>query len=200
MSPAVPPALDVSRFLKAIDRGTPIHDVLDDLVRAVEAPGHDGARNDVMLGSILLLEGRRLRHGAAPSLPASYNMAIDGIEIGPAVGSCGTAAHCGHAIFVVDTATDPLWRPFKTLALRHGLRACWSSPILGSSGQVLGTFALYYRNERSPTSDERLAIAGAAEAARTIIEHAAARVEARSQQARSIESELDGEAAPLPAA
>ena len=208
MSPLVPSALDVSPFLKAIDGGTPIHDVLDALVRAVEALGRDGTgqgpTNDTMLGSILLLDGRRLRHGAAPSLPGPYNTAIDGIEIGPGMGSCGTAAYCGHAIFVVNTATDPLWRSFNALAQQHRLRACWSSPILGSGGQVLGTFALYHRRERSPTSDERLAIGRAAEAARAILEHAAARVEARSQALShppSVDSEPDGEtAAPLPAA
>jgi GAF domain-containing protein len=196
-SPAVASVLDVAPFLRAIDGGVPIHRVLDDLVRAVEDQGREGA----LLGSILLLDGRRLRHGAAPNIPAPYNAAIDGIEIGPNVGSCGTAAYCGHAIFVVDTATDPLWKDFRALALQHGLRACWSSPILGSDGRVLGTFAFYFRKERSPTTDERVAIACAAEAARAIIEHAAARVEARSIETDGeTESEPDGEVAPLPAA
>ena len=106
-----------------------------------------------MLGSILLMDadGKRLRHGAAPSLPQAYCEAIDGAEIGPCAGSCGTAAYTGTPVFVSDIATDPLWAEFKAVALPHGLRACWSTPILTRGRKVLGTFAMYHREPREPT-------------------------------------------------
>jgi PAS domain S-box-containing protein len=108
------------------------------------------------LSSILLLDtnGNCLRHGAAPSLPLAYTKAIDGAVIGPSVGSCGTAAYRAEPVIVCDIATDPLWVDFRDLALAHGLRACWSTPILSSAGKVLGTFAIYYREPRSPSTQE----------------------------------------------
>ncbi len=108
------------------------------------------------LGSVLLLdeEGTHLRHGAAPSLPAAYNQAIDGIAIGPNVGSCGTAAYEKRQVIVEDIANDSLWKNYKDLARGHGLAACWSTPIRGSTGKLLGTFAIYFREPRRPTSAE----------------------------------------------
>ena len=116
--------------------------------------------DSVMLTSILLLdsEGRRLRHAAAPSLPKTYCDAIDGSEIGPAAGSCGTAAFLGHAIYVEDIATDPLWADYHQLALPHGLRACWSTPIRDHRGLLVGTFAVYHPTPRLPTEEEVAAI------------------------------------------
>jgi PAS domain S-box-containing protein len=109
------------------------------------------------LSSILLLDTNAncLRHGAAPSLPAAYTQAIDGLRIGPSVGSCGTAAYRAKPVIVPDITTDPLWTDYRDLALAHGLRACWSTPILSSQGSVLGTFATYYREPRSPTAHHR---------------------------------------------
>src|SRR5438105_6442713 len=106
-----------------------------------------------MLASVLLLDadGVHLRHGAAPGLPETYVRAIDGAAIGPSAGSCGTAAYRREPVFVSDIASDPLWAPYAHLALPHGLRACWSSPILSSTTEVLGTFAMYYRQPRRPT-------------------------------------------------
>ncbi len=96
--------------------------------------------------SVLLLDaaGSCLRHAAAPSLPLAYSQATDGVVIGPAVGACGTAAYRAKEVFCPDIATDPLWAAFSTLALSHGLAACWSSPIMSSENRVLGTFALYW--------------------------------------------------------
>jgi signal transduction histidine kinase len=108
-----------------------------------------------MLASVLLLdENGILHHGAAPSLPASYNQAIDGLTMGEGIGSCGTAAYRGERVIVSDIQADPLWKNFRDLAGSHGLRACWSTPIRGAEGKVLGTFALYYREPRSPTPEE----------------------------------------------
>ncbi len=99
-----------------------------------------------VLCSILLLDddGKHLVYGAAPSLPDFYNKAIDGVEIGIGVGSCGTAAFTGKLVVVEDIATHHFWTPYKELAANAGLGACWSQPIASSSGKVLGTFAIYH--------------------------------------------------------
>jgi PAS domain S-box-containing protein len=136
-------------ILERIIQGEPLANVLAFLCRTIEELAHGE-----MLASVLLLDpdGAHLRHGAAPSLPESYNRAVDGVAIGPSVGSCGTAAYRHEPVYVSDIATDPLWAPYAELALSHGLRACWSSPILSSAGEVLGTFAMYYRQPRQPTA------------------------------------------------
>ena len=112
------------------------------------------------LSSILLLDPNAncLRHGAAPSLPKPYTEAIDGAVVGPSAGSCGTAAYRTEPVIVSDIATDPLWANYRDLALAHGLRACWSTPILSSEGKVLGTFAIYYREPRSPAAQDHSVI------------------------------------------
>ena len=131
--------------------GDSLSTILDRHLIAVEA----SAETD-LLTSILLLDpdGKRLRHAAAPSLPKSYCDAIDGAEIGPEAGSCGTAAYLGHAIYVTDIGTDELWEDYRDVALDHGLRACWSTPIRDFAGSVLGTFAIYHLSPRSPTREE----------------------------------------------
>ena len=126
---------------------SPLADVLDLLCHVVERHG------DGLLCSVLLLDGDRLRHAAAPSIPATYSAGVDGIEIGQAVGSCGTAAYLRKRVVVRDIATDPLWDAFRDAALTHGLRACWSAPILATDGRCLGTFAMYYREPREPDDD-----------------------------------------------
>jgi GAF domain-containing protein len=114
----------------------------------------------ILITSVLLLDfdGKRLWHAAAPSLPRSYCSAINGAEIGPTAGSCGTAAFKDRAVYVSDIAEDPLWSEYRHLALPHGLRACWSTPIHDDSGVVLGTFAIYHRTSRLPTPEEVEAI------------------------------------------
>ncbi|PYJ43971.1 MAG: hypothetical protein DME80_07485 [Verrucomicrobia bacterium] len=99
--------------------------------------------------------GKQLRHGGAPNLPKAYTEAIDGAFIGASVGSCGTAAYRAEQVIVSDIATDPLWADFRDLALAHSLRACWSTPIFSSEGKVIGTFAMYYREPRSPSPREQ---------------------------------------------
>src|SRR5690349_18400587 len=122
--------------------------------------------------SILLLDsdGVTLRHGAAPRLPDVYCEAIDGLQIGPAVGSCGTAAFHRRTTIVSDIATDELWANFRALALPIGLRACWSTPILASDGGCLGTFAMYYDEPRTPSPAELELIRTAASLAAAVIE------------------------------
>jgi signal transduction histidine kinase/FixJ family two-component response regulator len=136
------------RILEMIAKGDLLPAILDALCRLVEEQLPD------VISSVLLLDGDRLRHGGAPSLPKSYNNAIDGLVIGPSEGSCGTAAYCREAVIVSNIATDPLWAKYRDLALSHSLRACWSTPIISSANKVLGTFALYYHEPRSPTSQD----------------------------------------------
>jgi GAF domain-containing protein len=131
------------QVLERIAQGQPLPTVLEALVRLAEV-------ETGMLGSVLLCDGSTLRHGAAPSLPSAYNAAIDGISIGPGVGSCGTAAATKKVVIVEDVATHPYWAPFKDLAMGHGLFACWSHPVIDAAGEVLGTFALYYSSPRDP--------------------------------------------------
>ena len=139
------------RVLELAIQDAPLGETLEALINVVEANSTSG-----MKGSILLLdeEKRHLLHGAAPNLPAKYCDAIHGVEIGPGVGSCGTAAHSREAVYVTDIANDPLWKDFRDLALAHGLRACWSIPIFSPSGEILGTFALYYGEPRAPTPED----------------------------------------------
>lgn len=137
-----------TRVLELAIADSPLEDTLGALIRIVESTSRTG-----VLGSILLLDadGKHLRHGAAPSLPRAYIDAIDGAEIGSSAGSCGTAAYLAAPVFVSDIANDPLWADYKAVALPHGLRACWSTPIMASGRRVLGTFAMYHPEPREPT-------------------------------------------------
>jgi PAS domain S-box-containing protein len=135
-------------ILESIAFGRPLQEMLRSIVQLIEA------RSQGMLCSILLLDGDRVRHVAAPSLPNEYIAAIEGEKIGPAAGSCGTAAYTGRPVIVEDIATHPSWAKYNHLALPHGLLACWSVPILAPEGHVLGTFAMYYRERRGPTAQE----------------------------------------------
>ena len=136
------------QVLEMIAAGKPLAEVLAALMRVIEAQYPE------MLCSVLLLDpdGVHLRHGAGPSLPEDYTRAIDGVAIGASAGSCGTAAFRREPVVVEDITTDPLWSDFRDLALRHGLRACWSTPIFDTRGAVLGTFAMYYRQPGRPTA------------------------------------------------
>ena len=141
--------------------------VLIDIVRQVEARG-DG---DIAASILRLVDGR-LRLEAAAGLPAEYRDAIDGFEVGPNTGSCGTAAHRGHPIYVPDIGSDILWAGCPALrdsALAAGFNACWSMPIIGADRCVLGCFAIYHRDPRGPTAAERRVIAETAAAASKLL-------------------------------
>ncbi|MGH8191162.1 MAG: GAF domain-containing protein, partial [Rhodanobacteraceae bacterium] len=155
------------RVLELSVADAPLETVLDTLVRTIEAQSRAG-----MLGSILLLDpdGRHLRHGAAPSLPQAYLDALDGMLIGPMAGSCGTAAFRKQPVEVSDIDDDPLWAGFRDLAAAHGLKACWSLPILSSRGKVLGTFAMYYRVAQSPISEDMRLVESGTRTAALVIE------------------------------
>ena len=137
------------RILERLAKGDSLSEILDSLCRFVEEQASG------VLASILLLDGDRLRHGGAPSLPKAYTEAIDGATIGPSAGSCGTAAYRGEQVIVEDIATDPLWAAYRNLALPHSLRACWSTPIISSENKVIATFAMYYREPKTPTRRDK---------------------------------------------
>jgi PAS domain S-box-containing protein len=140
-----------NRVLEMVAKGDSLSDILDHLCRMVEE------LSSGVLASILLMDpnGKQLRHGAAPNLPKAYTSAIDGLVIGQSVGSCGTAAYRAEQVIVSDIAADPLWANYRELALAHSLRACWSTPIFSSEKKVTGTFAMYYRESRSPSPSEQ---------------------------------------------
>lgn len=156
---------ELSQSLDDLDRRISVEDHSRDTLEAVldrYLLEVEGAADSDISTSILLLDRDRkhLLHGAAPSLPKDYCDAIHGLAIGPSAGSCGTAAYMGHSIFVTDVAKDPLWDDYRHLALPHGLRSCWSTPIRSDDGEVIGTFAIYHSAARAPTEEEILAIKG----------------------------------------
>jgi len=117
-----------------------------------------------VLCSLVTVDRSGLLHPlAGPTIAKEYSTALDGIAIGPGVGSCGTAAFLGKAITVENIFTDPSWLPYRPLAdilaREHEVKACWSSPILQSGGRVLGAFGFYYKENRGPTEEERMIVA-----------------------------------------
>jgi PAS domain S-box-containing protein len=138
------------RVLEMVATGATLASTLEALVLAVEG------QTPPAIASILLMspDGSRVVHGAAPNLPDDFNREIDGAPVGPRAGSCGTAAALRRSVIVEDIEVDPLWEAYRDLARRNGLRACWSTPVLSSDGRVLGTFALYYRERRSPRKED----------------------------------------------
>jgi len=155
-----------NRILEMIAGGASLKEVLTGLVRLYQSVFPR------VICTVLLMDsdGYRLRHGVAPSLPDTYTSAIDGARIGPQAGSCGTAAYFKRRVIVTDIKSDPLWTDYRDLAAEHGLRACWSIPILSRLGNVLGTFAMYYPEVASPTEKEIGLIETAAHIAGVAIE------------------------------
>ena len=141
--------LGQKRVLEMIGLGAPLGPTLEELLRVVEDVAPE------LLGSILLLDrdGIHLRHGAAPRLSERFTSAIDGSAIAEHAGSCGAAAYRREAVIVADITTDPLWKDYRALAAAEGVRACWSTPIFDAQRNVLGTFALYFREPGRPTND-----------------------------------------------
>ena len=133
-------------IMTALADEIPITGIADQLCRRVEEIAPD------VVSSLLHIDAGGLVHPlGGPSLPEDYSRALDGIAIGPDVGSCGSAAFYGEAVLAVDIDTDPRWQPYKKRPLEVGLRACWSSPIKAKDGRVIGTFAFYFRECRAPS-------------------------------------------------
>jgi len=140
------------RLLEIIAAGASLVTTLDALCRLAE----DVDRSS--LTSILLLDrkGEHVRPGASPSIPRSYMAALDGLPIGPGFGPCGAAAHFGEQVIALDLAADNRWADeYRALALAHGLRTCWSTPIKSAEGRVLGAFGIYPSKPARPTFEQR---------------------------------------------
>ena len=154
------------RLLEMVARGAPLGETLDHLMLLIES------QSDGVYCSVLLLDedGVSVRPASGPSLPAEYMAALDGLQIGPATGSCGTAMYRKETVIVSDIMNDPLWAPYKGLVEAYGLRACWSTPIYLDKDHVLGSFAMYYREVRSPGEDDMRLIAVATHLAGIAIE------------------------------
>src|SRR6266403_1229283 len=156
------------RLLEMIATGVGLKEILNVLCLIIEEyrPG--------TLASVLLLraDGLHLDSAAGPSLPKGWTEQMEKLPIGPCAGSCGTAAYRGSTVIVSDIATDPLWDvpEHRAAALKHGLRASWSNPVLSWKGEVLGTFCMYYRDSRSPTSEDLELIEVATHLVRVAIE------------------------------
>jgi PAS domain S-box-containing protein len=140
------------RLLEMIATGVALKEILNALCLIIEE------FRSGTLASVLLLnsDGLHLDSVAGPSLPKGWTQQMESLPIGPCAGSCGTAAYRGSPVIVSDIATDPLWDvpEHRASALKHGLRASWSNPVLSSEGKVLGTFCMYYRETRSPNSQD----------------------------------------------
>ncbi len=159
-----------SKVLSMLLDGAELEAILHSLVIAIEG------QQDATKASVLLLsdDKKRLLSGAAPNLPLAYNQAIHGVEIGPCVGSCGTAAYSGELVIVEDIHTHEYWQDYVELAKSFNLRACWSHPIKNRSGEVLGTFAMYYDTVKSPSAKDIQVIQEAASLACLAIERSRA--------------------------
>lgn len=169
--PATSPFLDAQKHaLEMIVKGEPLREVLTHLTRVVEEQsGH------TVVASILLLDSEnRLRNGAAPSLPASYTDALDGLLVAPDLGTCAAAAATKRVVVTTDFATDPGWTTIRHLPLALGLVGAWSQPIVNRNGRVLGTFGTYFREQREPTIAERRIVGILSHTAALAIERARA--------------------------
>ncbi len=153
-------------ILVAVASGKPLHDVMTLLCARAEEIAPDTICSVIRVDS----EGR-LRPLAAPSLPDDYSRGIDGLAIGPMIGSCGSAAYYGEPVEVRSIRTDPRWVDFRDAALALGLRACWSSPIKSHDGRVVGTFAFYFSTARKPSKTEKYIVELCAHLCALAIEH-----------------------------
>ena len=152
------------RILEMVAKGDSLGQILEALCRLVEEQVSGS------LASVALLDGDRLRRGGAPSLPKDYIDELDGFANGPLASFCAKAAYRGEQVIVEDIAVDPLWANYRDLALRYSLRACWSTPVFSSQDKVIATFAMYYREPRSPSSRDQEFIKQITHTAQVVIE------------------------------
>jgi len=179
--------LETSNILKMIATREPASDIYDAIALLYES------RHPGMRCSMLVLVRNKLMHGGAPSLPKEYCDAVNGLENGPCVGSCGTSTYTGKRVLVENIETDPKWEKIKHVALPHGMRCCWSEPIKNSSGKVLGAFGMYYNHPALPNEQELTDLESAASLAGIIMEREKSEMEreklhAQLQQAQKMEA------------
>ena len=153
-----------NKILKMIAKGELARDIYDEIALMYEE------RHQGMRCSLLELHDNILMHGGAPSLPKEYCDAVNGLEYGPNVGSCGASTYTGKRVIVEDIATDPKWDKIKHFALPHGLRCCWSEPIINSDGKVLGALGMYCDHPARPNEQQSNDLTSAARLAGIIME------------------------------
>lgn len=153
-----------NKILEMIAIGHPATDIYDAIALMYEM------RHPGMRCSMLELHGNKLMHGGAPSLPKAYCDAVNGLEYGPSVGSCGTSTYTGKRVLVEDISTDPKWEKIKHFALPHGMNCCWSEPIKSSLGKVLGAFGMYYNHAALPNEKESQDLTSAGRLAGIVME------------------------------
>ncbi|WBL76871.1 EAL domain-containing protein [Bradyrhizobium xenonodulans] len=159
-------------IMGALADEVPIGDIADRLCRRVEEIAPD------VVCSLLHVDATGLIHPlGGPSLPEDYSRALDGVAIGPDVGSCGSAAFHGEPVLATDLETDPRWQPYKAMPLSIGLRACWSTPVKAKDGRVIATFAFYYREPRAPSNWHRRIVEACVNLGAFAIERKEARAE-----------------------
>jgi sigma-B regulation protein RsbU (phosphoserine phosphatase) len=173
-------------ILALIAGGATLERSLNEIVRWTELIAEPGARVSIMLADGA---GRRLRHGAAPGLPDAFNAGIDGIAVGPASASCGTAAHRRETVIAEDIETDPLWSEYRELAGEHGLRAAWSVPIMATDGRLVGVFAVYHDRPLAPAEEDLRVLELLARTAAVAIERSRD-AQVRAQQLAELQSSL----------
>lgn len=156
-----------NQLLERIASGRPLQETLTDLIAFLEEerPG--------MRGSILLYdaEQRTLRHLAAPSLPDTFTNPLDGVAPDPAAGSSGAAVHRNETVITKDIKDADCWANVRDLALKHGLRSSWAVPIHGEDNDILGAFAFYYDEPRTPNDRDYFLIEETSHLAGVAIEH-----------------------------
>ena len=163
-----------AEILELLSNGASLSTILTAIALWVESQS-----NNELFASILVMDstGTRLLHGAAPSLPDDYNQAVNGVLIGPNVGTCGAAAFLKKQVIVEDMARDPNWKQFIPLALKYNLRSSWSTPLINKDGNVVGTFGIYYQDCRKPFEDDIEIIKLVSKTALLAIEHSHAQEE-----------------------
>ena len=172
-----------NRLLEMLATGCTLSEFLDALCRLIEEIASGTLCGIVLVDSI----GNRLQHGAAPSLPLSYNESIHGRPVNLFSGPCAMAASLKEQVIAADVASDTRWDDYgwRVLAMAHGLRACWSTPILSSDDTVLGAFAIYSREPGSPNAYHQHLIGQITHLATVAIEH-----KRREEKLRQDEREL----------
>ncbi|HTD55588.1 MAG TPA: PAS domain-containing protein, partial [Silvibacterium sp.] len=156
------------RLFEMIATRVPLKEIFNELCLIIQQQ-RPGTHASVLM---LTREGNYLTVVAGPTLPEGWSEQMEKLPVGPCAGSCGTAAYRGTLVIASDIATDPRWDvpEHRAAALSHGLRASWSKPVLCSNGKVAGTFCIYYREPRSPTSQDLELIELATHVARVAIE------------------------------
>jgi len=155
---------NTNTILEIIAMGKPASEIYDAIALMYEA------RHPGMRCSLLELKDGKLMHGGAPSMPKEYCEAVHGLQNGPNIGSCGTSTYTGKRVLVENIQTDPKWKNIKQFALPHGMRCCWSEPIIDSTGKILGAFGMYYNYPSLPNIEESKDLLSAARLSSIVME------------------------------